>query len=359
MYYLSILLAKRECRILEAMTQQNITEEQQNEITYENASGSFSRLGWMFLIGTAVIYAVQMLVSNGVKLVKPEWLEDPTISLIFSMIPLYLIGMPALIAFVKRIPGKAPEKRTMKKGHFLIALIMCYAIMYCSNFVGVIITTIIGLVKGQAVDNAILDIALNSNMAVTFIYMVICAPIMEEYIFRKLIVDRTMRYGEGVAVVLSGLMFGLFHGNLSQFVYATTLGMFFAFLYVKTGNLKITIALHMFINFMGAVVSTLILKGIHFVEYSELAASGDMEGMMSLLMTNLPAWMAYVVYIFVILALVITGIVLLIVFRKRFVLRAGEVTIPKGQRFKTIFLNFGMLVYSLFWIGMIISQLFQ
>ncbi len=343
---------------MEAMKRQNSTEEQ-IENTCETAANSFSRLGWMFLIGTAVIYAVQMLVSNGVKLIKPQWLEDPTISLILSMVPLYLIGMPALIAFVKRIPGKAPQRRAIKKGHFFLALIMCYAVMYCSNFVGVIIKTIIGMLKGQAVGNAIFDIALNANMAVTFIYMVICAPIMEEYIFRKLIVDRTLRYGEGVAVVVSGLMFGLFHGNLSQFVYATTLGMFFAFLYVKTGNLKVTIALHMFINFMGAVVSTLILKGIHFTEYSELATSGDVEGMMSLIMTYLPGWIAYMVYIFVLLALVITGIVLLIVFRKRFVLNAGEVTIPKGERFKTIFLNFGMLVYSLFWIGMIIVQLFQ
>jgi len=231
--------------------------------------------------------------------------------------------------------------------------------MYCSNFVGVIITTVIGMIKGHAVDNAIFDIALNSNMVVTFIYMVICAPIMEEYIFRKLIVDRTARFGEGVAVVVSGVMFGLFHGNLSQFIYATVLGMFFAFLYVKTGNLKITIALHMIINFMGAVVATLILKGIHFTEYLELSASGDMAAMMSHMMNYLPAWIVYMIYIFVLFALVITGLVLLIVFRKRFVVNPGEVTIPKGQRFKTIFLNFGMLVYSLFWIGMIIVQLFQ
>ena len=59
--------------------------------------------------------------------------------------------------------------------------------------------------------------ATESNMMVTFLYMVICAPILEEYIFRKLIVDRTVKYGQGVAIVLSGLMFGLFHGNLNQF----------------------------------------------------------------------------------------------------------------------------------------------
>ena len=113
--------------------------------------------------------------------------------------------------------------------------------MYCGNLVGTLITTVVGTLKGSAVDNALMTYATESNMIVTFIYMVICAPILEEYIFRKLIVDRTVKYGQGVAIVLSGLMFGLFHGNLNQFAYAFLLGMFLAFLYVKTGNLKITI----------------------------------------------------------------------------------------------------------------------
>ena len=37
---------------------------------------SFSSLGWRFLIGTLIIYAVQMVVGAIVGLVKPEWLEN-------------------------------------------------------------------------------------------------------------------------------------------------------------------------------------------------------------------------------------------------------------------------------------------
>ena len=221
---------------------------------------SFSGLGLRFLIGTLIIYAVQIAVVGVVGMVKPEWLENTTINLILAVLPLYLIGMPVLIALVKQMPGEAPVKKSMKPGQFILALIMCFALMYCGNLVGTLITTIVGALKGSAVDNALMTYATESNMIVTFIYMVICAPILEEYIFRKLIVDRTVKYGQGVAIALSGLMFGLFHGNLNQFAYAMLLGMFLAFLYVKTGNLKITIGLHMCINFMGAVVSVLLLK---------------------------------------------------------------------------------------------------
>lgn len=318
---------------------------------------SFSGLGWRFLIGTLVIYAVQMIVMGIAGVVKPEWLEDTTISLILAVLPLYLIGMPVLIAVVKRMPGEAPVKKSITPGQFILALLMCYTLMYGGNLVGVLITTVVGVLKGSAVQNTIMTVATGSNMFVTFIYMVICAPILEEYIFRKLIVDRTVKYGEGVAIVLSGLMFGLFHGNLNQFAYAFLLGGFLAFMYVKTGNLKITIGLHMCINFMGAVVSVLLLKAIHLEEYQEIAMNGgDPQEIMDFMMRYLPGWIGYMIYILFILVAVITGLVLLIVFRKKLRVEPGQ--IAKGQRFRTVICNPGMLCYCIFWIIMIILQMF-
>ena len=143
---------------------------------------SFSSLGWRFLIGTLIIYAVQMVVGAIVGLVKPEWLENTTINLILAVLPLYLIGMPVLIALVRQLPGEAPVKKSINPGQFIVALIMCYALMYCGNLVGTLITTVVGALKGSEVDNALMAYATESNMMVTFLYMVICAPILEEYI---------------------------------------------------------------------------------------------------------------------------------------------------------------------------------
>ena len=89
---------------------------------------SFSSLGFRFLIGTLVIYAVQMGVMAIVGAVKPEWLQDTTISLILAVLPLYLVGMPVLIAVVKRMPGEAPAKKSITPGQFVLALIMCFAL---------------------------------------------------------------------------------------------------------------------------------------------------------------------------------------------------------------------------------------
>lgn len=319
----------------------------------------FSKLGWMYVIGTAVIYAVQFGVMGIVKNCKPEWLENVNISLMLSVLPMYLIGMPILISLVKRLPARAPEKHTMKPWQFMVAVIMCYAVMYCSNLAGTVLTTIIGMLKGSAVNNAILNIATSANMGITFFYMVICAPFLEEYVFRKLIVDRTIRYGQGAAIVVSGLMFGLFHGNLSQFVYAAALGMFLAFLYVKTGKLKITIAIHMLVNFMGSIVSVLVLKAIHYDEIAAVSLTGDQEALMELVMEHMAGWMLYMSYAGFIIALIAAGIIFFIVFRGQFTLQAGEVVLPKGKRFSTIFLNPGMMVYCAVWIVIIVLQIFM
>ena len=321
----------------------------------------FSRLGWMFLLGTLIIYAAQLIPINIVKAVRPEWMENPDISLLLSVLPLYLIGMPLLILLVKKaVPAVTVEQHEMKPGQFAIAAILCFGLVYITNIVGNIFTFIIGILKGGIVQNVIANVATSVSIWFVIIYMVLIAPIMEEYVFRKLIVDRTVRYGQGVAVVVSGLMFGLFHGNLNQFVYAFALGAFLAFLYVKTGKLKITIVLHMMINFVGGVVSVLLVKMIDLESYLKIAVSGDMAALMKYVMNHLAGFVLYGAMGLFAFGMIIAGGVLMIVFlvKKRFSLEAGEVVLPKGKRFSTVILNPGMFIYCVFWIAAIIYQLF-
>lgn len=318
----------------------------------------FSKLGLVYLIGAALIWALGELTGALVRGVKPEWLEDANLAMILSMLPMYLIGIPVLVYLVKKIPATEIVKRSMKAWQYMLAIIMCFFVMYSSNIIGVIITGVIGIIKGSPVDNVMMEMTNGTNLLVTFVCTVICAPIMEEYVFRKLLVDRTVRYGQGVAVVLSGLMFGLFHGNLNQFAYAFTIGMFLAFIYVKTGQIKYTMGLHAIINFFGGVF---IMKLMELVEYEECLAAieagiSDAE-LVNMMMENLAGWALLGCFFMVIICFMIAGLVLFIVFRKRFVLEKGEIVIPKGERFATVVLNWGMILFVLYWIVQIVWQL--
>lgn len=336
--------------------------ENESVVDLKAARKRFSRIGWMYVIGTIVINVAQYGVVYAVSYLRPEWLQNGNLYLLLSMLPMYLIGIPILILLMKMIPADPPVRRSMRAGEFVVSGIMCYSMMYIANIIGNILTTVIGMFKGGQVNNQLLDVASSIDIWMSLLFMVICAPLVEEYVFRKLIVDRTIRYGQGVAIVTSGLMFGLFHGNLNQFIYAFVLGMFLAFLYVKTGNLKITIALHMIVNFLGGVVSTLIMKLIDLDEYVRILENGmDQDILMTYVMEHLAGWIVFIVYFVFLVGVSIAGFVLLIVCfaQKKFKLEKSEDVIPKGKGFLTAFLNVGMLVYTILWVGIIIFQLLQ
>lgn len=314
----------------------------------------FSLLGLMYFLGTLIIIGVQVAVSMLVLAFAPSLLDNPNLSLLVSMLPTYTIAFPLTSLLIHQVPGVQMKKHNMKPTQLLGAFAISYALMYLSNLAGQFFTNIIGIIKGSPVDDAIADLVSELNPLTAFFVMVLLAPALEEWIFRKLLVDRTIRYGEGTAIFLSGLMFGLFHGNLNQFVYTFLIGAFWAFIYVKTGRLRYTIYLHMALNFMGSVGSLFFLGAISTLE----GGSSAMNGFHFLLGMLIP--LAIVIpYLIVVFGLVISGIVLLVTNWKRFRLIPAELFIPKEKRFSVIFLNAGMILYVLFWIIQIVLQLFM
>lgn len=346
------------------MEEMNEMMEESRSETENKADGlqevrkQFSRLGLCFFIGMLCNELLQRSVAEIIKGIHPEWLENPNISMLILITVQYLVGLPILILLVRRIPGTAPKQKTMKAGHFCMTMMMCMAVAYGSNIVGNIITMIIGLLRGTMVENVNLTLGSETSLLLNFVFMVICAPLYEEYIFRKLLVDRTAQYGQGVAIILSGLMFGLAHGNMNQFAFAFTIGVFFAFIYVKTGKLRYSILMHMFFNCYSGVLLMAVLRHMHFDEYFALMQAGDPMGAMQVMTDAMPFWVLFAVLVFIVLGAAVAGLVLLIVFWKKFKLEQGEVVIPKGKRFTTIILNAGMVLYCLFFLTSIVLQLF-
>lgn len=316
----------------------------------------FSKLGLMYFLGTLIILGVQIGTGKMAVILFPEAINNINTAFLLTMFPVYLVGMPLMALLISLVPAQKIKKHNMTVGKWLVSFLMCYAIMYLSNIVGQIITVTIGHVKGSAVTDVLTNIASNISPWVAMLTMVLITPVMEEYLFRKLLIDRTVKYGEGMAVVLSAFMFGMFHGNLNQFAYAFTLGLILGFIYVKTGKIIYTTLLHMLINFMGSVLAIWVLKTSG---YMELMHMEDMSVLMENAMEMLPGLSILVIYFAVLVALVIAGFILLIVYRKQFVCKAGEVTIPKKKRFSTVILNVGMLLFVVFWLIMIIAQLFM
>ena len=77
----------------------------------------------------------------------------------------------------------------------------------------------------------------------------IVAPIAEELLFRGLIFHLLNRHlNIKVALILQGVLFGLFHMNLVQGVYASVLGVVLGIAYILTGSLWVPIVIHIVNN---------------------------------------------------------------------------------------------------------------
>lgn len=287
----------------------------------------FSGLGFRMACSALLIFAIQTAGQYIVAAIKPEWTENMDIMLASTMVPLYVLGYPLTFLIMRNREKRTIEKHKMTIGQLILAFMMSYGLMIAGNLIGVMITLGIGVLKGNEVTNPLMSVVTSGNIWISAIYIVLLAPVFEEFLFRKLICDRVAKYGQGTAIVVSGLMFGLFHGNLNQFFYAFFLGSFFAFIYLKTGELKYTIGLHMVINFIGSVLGGLLLQNV------------DMETPMGLIIFALYALCVY--------GIALAGGVLFLVNRQKMKLQAGEITIEKGSRFKTVICNVGMIVYCL------------
>lgn len=322
-----------------------------------NTKSHFSQLGLMFFLGTLIIVSVQAGVSVMVSMLFPDILGNADLSLIVGTGSMYLIGMPLLVLLVRMVPSVPIPRKSMTVPSLLSAFCISYALMYLSNLIGQFMTTFIGFLKGDSVANPIQDIVTELHLGTAVLFTVICAPVIEEFIFRKLIIDRTsVKYGELSGILMSAFFFALFHGNLNQFVYAFTLGILFGFVYAKTGMLRYSVLLHMGINFMGSVPGLLMLKSDVFQAIEQSAS--DSAALIDIIVTHPFQMILIGIYMVLVMGLVIGGIVLFILNFKKFRCRPGIIALPKDKLLLAMLFNVGTILYIGFWVIQIILQLF-
>ena len=85
------------------------------------------------------------------------------------------------------------------------------------------------------------------------------APIIEELFFRGLIFSLMSKLLPFIfANIVQAIVFGIYHGNVVQVVYAFILGMFIGYILFITGSIVYTIVLHMSINLTGMFIDRIV-----------------------------------------------------------------------------------------------------
>lgn len=315
--------------------------------------GICSRIGWAlclyFVISTVLASIVQV-----VLLLIPGYMDNMDLVWISTFVPQYLVGVPLALVVLSGEKGKRPEEHRLSFGKFLIVFIMCFCLMYGGSLLGNFLSA---LLSGGTANNALNVLAMD-NSPLKVLFMVILAPLMEELVFRKFIIDRTAVFGEKRAVLLSALTFGMFHMNLYQFFYAFLLGWLFGYIYLRTGRLRYPVILHALVNFIGSVLGPMMLKAAEDVMWmADMDPAAMTEEMLVEMMDKLPALIGMSVYSLSVIGLSVAGLVLILVNRHKLLWKTAQREIP-GISGKPVWVNSGMIVFLILCLAMTVLMLF-
>ena len=291
----------------------------------------FSKIGLNYTFFGVFAIIMQIIIINIIGFTNPIILNDINLTSIIASVCNYILPLPIFLYLMNKLEKQEinSNKLTIKK--FIVYIAISLTLMWIGNLIGLTITEILGNLIQSEIANPIVETIDSSSIYTNLLLMVIMAPIFEEIIFRKLLIDRTIKYGKGVSILLSALIFGLFHGNLNQFFYAFLIGGFFAYVYIKTGKIIYTILLHLTVNFFGSIISVIVENSLNNMNT----------------MANLPIADAgiLIIYFLVYVLIVIVGVIgLLKNYKKISLLKDNLIKKP----YITSLINVGMICFYIY-----------
>lgn len=245
-----------ELEFQEEKQPKNITKRDLKRTVNRLLSGVFLYELLMFAI--AIIYiiikVIWLCVTSSVN-ISSDNLNEQLINQFSTSGSFYLvtifIGIPLLFLFYRKLDLKRKifavnQKMTTK--HFFLLLCVFMSVQCLFSILGS------GVEAGlnQLGYSILGELESSSSISTTvsmFLYASIFGPITEEIIFRGFLLKGLQKYGNIFAITVSSIVFGAFHGNLIQSVFATFVGLVLG--YVATEySIKWSIALHIINNFV-------------------------------------------------------------------------------------------------------------
>ena len=296
----------------------------------------YAIFGWCFIFVMRVMGYIMKLFFHDFYMQNYS-----TIYLIMNSFNVCVVCTLVLALVLRGLPTVKIEKKTIKFGQLLVLILMVYGLAQVGSLMGMPIHSVLTLpttLKEQESLGQLQDLLFTKNPVIRIITVGILPAIFEELLFRKFLIDRTLRHGEFISCAMSGIMFGLWHGNFQQFFFTFFIGVLFGFVYIRTGRIIYTMILHGSLNLVTSSITTELLAelikrtGFNF-ETGQVEELADYtEAMNSLL----PVLLLMVVWLLIITGIQVAGFILLIVKRKKFKLVAREGEMPRKQLLRTL-----------------------
>ncbi|MFC7063230.1 CPBP family intramembrane glutamic endopeptidase [Halobacillus seohaensis] len=201
---------------------------------------------YWFIILAYVIAQLSSLV--GVPLLYVFGLSESDAIAIWSIIS-FSIATIVILRLLKPDMKQAQTRgdRSSAGKIALWSVLGVFMALFAQGIAAVIETELLGIPAGSENTMDLMNIAREAPLFI--LLPVVFAPIMEEIIFRKVIFGTIHKKTNFfLAVLISALIFGAFHFDFIHMLVYFSMGIVFAFLYVKTKSIITPIVAHMAMN---------------------------------------------------------------------------------------------------------------
>ena len=169
----------------------------------------------------------------------------------------FTVAFGCYLLFLKMPWRVAVPFRPVDFGTMLLSIPASFALSVIGSILTSILSLLFAVTGYQPVTSDITTPVTLPGLVLYFILLAVLPPVFEEIAFRGILMQSLRRFGDGFALLISALLFGLFHLNMVQAPYAFLLGLWFGYLVLRTGSLRISMVLHACINLSAGVMSIL------------------------------------------------------------------------------------------------------
>ena len=204
---------------------------------------TFRWLGWLLVVDVLSIFLVTIVSASAKS--PPGTLNNMGLLLILASLP----GVAAFLAYRGRdfLTYDLRAKKEsfdflvfLKWACFSIGFVEIFAILWGSGLEA--IAQVFGYSTQEAQEQ--LKFSFHWDM---ILYGVFIGPLMEEFVFRGVILRSLEKYGAGFSILMSAIFFGLIHGNIIQTPYAILMGILLGFVTLRY-SIWMAVYIHIFNN---------------------------------------------------------------------------------------------------------------
>ena len=169
-----------------------------------------------------------------------------------------LLTLPILVIYLRKDRERRAEVGFVSQAPERIPVWMVLVTLFgaIASYAGNGMISLSGLYQVSDEYDKIAEMIYQGNVVLELIALAILTPIVEELIFRGLMYTQLTEFMKKKhAIIIAALLFGLYHGNFLQTVYAFALGLLMIYVYERFHTLLAPILFHIGSNALGILIS--------------------------------------------------------------------------------------------------------